>query len=206
MRTLIGSIGFAVLAALAVPAVAQTGTVAAAKGPGVAGAVETRKVTATITGIEAATRAVKLQGPRGREITLTAGPEVKNFAQMKVGDKVDVEYVEALTLELKKGSTAPAARTEQAGVASAKPGERPAGVAGQKITITAEVVSVNPRRQVVTLRGPQRTVKLKVADPEQFKNVAVGDRVEATYVEAVAIVVAPAKSAEPGKSAESKKK
>ena len=45
MRTLIGSIGFAVLAALAVPAAAQTGAAVAAKGPGVAGAVQTVKLT-----------------------------------------------------------------------------------------------------------------------------------------------------------------
>jgi len=192
MRMLMGSIGFAVLAALAVPAAAQTGTVVAAKGPGVAGAVETVKATATITRIDAATRVIKLKGARGPEFTLTAGPEVKNFAQMKVGDKVSVEYVEALVLELKKGSTAPVARTEQAGAAGAKPGERPAAMAGQKITIMAEVVALNANKQVVTLRGPERTVKLKVADPEQFKRVAKGDRVEVTYTEAVAIVVEPA--------------
>jgi hypothetical protein len=206
MRTWIGSIGFAVIAALAMPATAQTSAVVAAKGTGVAGAVETVKLTATIAAIDAATRAVTLKGPRGREIPLTAGPEVKNFAQMKVGDKVDVEYVEAVTLELKKSSTAPVARTEHAVASGAKPGARPAGIAGQKITITAEVVNVNPKKQVVTLRGPQHTVRLKVADPEQFKLVSKGDRVEATYTEAVAIVVEPAKNVEPAKSVEPPKK
>ena len=33
---------------------------------------------------------------------MVAGPEVKNFNQLKVGDKVDIQYVEALVLELKK--------------------------------------------------------------------------------------------------------
>jgi hypothetical protein len=193
MRAWIGSVGFAVLAAFAVAADAQTGAVVVGKGPGVAGAAQTVKVTATITAIDAATRAVTLKGPQGKEVTLTVGQDVKNFAQMKVGDKVDVEYVEALTLELKKGSTAPVARTEQAGIAGAKPGERPAGMAGRQVTITAEVVDVNPKTQVVTLRGPQRTVELKVSDPEQFKRVAKGDRVEATYTEALAIAVEPAK-------------
>jgi hypothetical protein len=193
MHKFIGSIGLAIVAALAVPAAAQTGTGIVAKGPGVAGAAQTTKITATITAIDAATRAVTLKGPQGREITLTAGDEVKNFAQMKVGDKVNVEYVEAVTLELKKGSTAPVARTDVAGAAGAKPGERPAGMVGRQVTITAEVVAVNPKTQVVTLRGPQRTVELKVADPEQFKRVAKGDRVEATYTEAMAIAVGPAK-------------
>jgi len=193
MRKLIGSLGFAVLATLAMPAAAQTGTAVVAKGPGVAGVAQTVKLTATITAIDAATRALTLKGPEGKEVTLTAGPEVKNFAQMKVGDQVNVEFVEALTLELKKGSTAPVARTEQAGAAAAKPGERPAGAVGRQVTIIAEVMNVDAKTQVVTLRGPQRTVELKVKDPEQFKRVAKGDRVEATYTEALAIAVEPAK-------------
>jgi Cu/Ag efflux protein CusF len=193
MHKWIGSLGFAMLAALVLPASAQTGAAVVGKGPGVAGAAQTVKMTATITKIDAATRAVTLKGPEGREVTLTAGDEVKNFAQMKVGDLVNVEYVEALTIELKKGSTAPVARTEQSAAGAAKPGEKPAGMVGRQVTVTAEVVDVNPKTQVVTLRGPQRTVELKVRDPEQFKRVAKGDRVEATYTEAMAIAVESAK-------------
>jgi hypothetical protein len=49
------------------------------------------------------------------------------------------------------------------------------------------------RKQTVTLRGPNRTVELKIPDPAQFKRVAKGDQVEATYTQAVAVVVEPAK-------------
>lgn len=193
MRTSIGIIGFAVLAAFGLPAAAQTGAAVVAKEPGKVGVAETVKVVATITAIDAATRAVTLKGPQGREMTVTAGEQVKNFAQLKVGDQVNIEYVEALTLELKKGSTAPVSRTEKAGAAGAKPGERPAGMGGRQVTVVAEVVDVNAQTQVITLKGPQRTVDLKVKDPAQFKLVAKGDRVEATYTEAVAVVVTPAK-------------
>ena len=193
MRALISSISFVVIATLASPVWAQTGAAIVGKGPGVAGAAQTVKVTATITAIDAATRAVTLKGPQGKEITIAAGPEVKNFAQMKVGDQVNAEYVEALTIELKKGSTAPVGRTDQAAAGAAKPGQLPAGAVGRQVTITAEVVGVDPATQTVTLRGPQRTVELKVRDPAQFKLVAKGDRVEATYTEAVAIAVEPAK-------------
>ena len=181
-----------IAAALALPAMAQTGTAVVGKGPGVAAAAQTVKLTATITAIDAATRAITLKGPQGKEITVTAGPEVKNFAQMKVGDQVDAEYVEALTLELKKGGGKAVARTEQTGAAAAKPGERPAALAGRQVTIVADVIDVNAATQTVTLRGPQRTVELKVRDPEQFKLVAKGDQVEATYTEAVALAVSPA--------------
>jgi hypothetical protein len=193
MRELVGSIVFMVVAVVAWPVAAQTGAVVVGKGPGVAVAAQTVKVTATITAIDAATRAVTLKGPQGREVSVIAGPEVKNFAQMKVGDEVNVEYREAVTLALKKRSTAPVGRTEEAQAGGAKAGERPAGAAGRRVSVIAEVVAVDAKTQIVTLRGPQRTIELKVADPEQFNRVAKGDRVKAVYAEALAIAVTPAK-------------
>jgi Cu/Ag efflux protein CusF len=193
MHRSIAAVGLVVSVAMLAPALAQTGVAAVAKGPGAAGAAHKINLTATITRIDAATREVTLKGPKGREVTVQAGPEVKNFAQMKIGDRVNVEYTEALLLELKKGSTAPVARTEAMGAGTAKPGERPAGLAGRQITVTAEVVALDSKSQVVTLRGPRRTVDVQVADAEQFKHIAKGDRVEATYSEGLAIVVEPAK-------------
>lgn len=42
----------------------------------------------------------------------------------------------------------------------------------------ADVTAVNTKRKTVTLRGPKRTVELKVRDPEQFKLIKVGDQAE----------------------------
>jgi hypothetical protein len=184
-------VAWTIAAALALPAAAQTGAVVS-KGPGVVGAAQTVHLAATITAIDPATRSITLKGPEGKEVTVNAGPEVKNFAQMKVGDQVNVAYTEALTLELKKGGEKTVARTEQTGAAGAKPGDRPAGVVGRQVTVVADVIDVNAATQTITLRGPQRTVELKVRDPEQFKLVAKGDQVEATYTEAVAVEVTPA--------------
>jgi len=58
--------------------------------------------------------------------------------------------------------------------------------------VVADVVDLNPAKQSITLRGPQRTVELVVADPAQFKLVAKGDQVEARYTQALAIAVEPA--------------
>ena len=192
MHNLIVSIGTAIAVAVAWPAMAQTAGVVAGSAPGKAGVAQTVKLTATITAIDKATRDVTLKGPQGNEVTVTVGPEVKNFANMHVGDQVDAQYVEAVTLELKKGGGQKVARTEQAGVKGAKPGEQPAGVAGRQVTIVADVIAVDPAKQSVTLRGPQRTVSLTVSDPEQFKRIAVGDQVEATYTQALALAVEPA--------------
>ena len=192
MQKLLVALGFVAVAAIGIPASAQTGAVVAGKAPGMVGVAQTVKVTATITAIDKATRDVTLKGPQGNEITVTAGPEVKKFDSLKVGDQVDVQYVEALTLELKKGGGMVVARTEQKGAVGAKPGEAPAGAVGRQVTIVADVVAVDAATQVVTLKGPKRTVDLKVADPEQFKRIAKGDQVEATFTQALALAVEPA--------------
>jgi len=193
MRNLVALLGITLALNVALPVSAQTGEVMADTAPGKAGVAQTRTATFTITAIDKATRDVTLKGPEGKELTVTAGPSVRNFEHMKVGDQVDVKYVEALTLELKKGGGLPVQRTEDTDAARAKPGYRPAGVAGRQITIVADVIALDAAKQSVTLRGPQRTVDVVVADLEQFKRIAVGDQVEAKYTQALAIAVKAAK-------------
>ena len=192
MRTFILCFALAIFAAAVGPVAAQTGNVVAGSAPGKVGVAQTVNVTATITAIDKATRDVTLKGPKGNELTVTAGPEIKNFDQLKVGDQVNAKYVEALTLQLVKGGGQPVARTEQAGAAGAKAGAQPAGAIGRQVTIVADVIGLDPATQTVTLKGPQRTVDLVVNDPEQFKRIAKGDQVQATYTQALALAVEPA--------------
>jgi Cu/Ag efflux protein CusF len=193
LKQLTRALAIAAVFSIAPTAGAQTGSAMVGTAPGVAAAAQTLKITATITAIDKSTRDVTLKGPEGNLVTVTAGPEVKNFDKLKVGDKVDLQYVEALTLELKKGGGMIVGRTEKAGTAAAKPGEAPAAGAGRQVTIVADVVAVDPAKQVITLKGPQRTVDLRIPDPEQFKRIAKGDQVEAKYTQAVAVTVDPTK-------------
>jgi hypothetical protein len=173
------------------PTAEAAGVVASAPGRGtIAEAVE---VTASVQAIDKAKRLVTLKGPAGDVFVVHAGPEVKNFDRIQVGDLVAARYVQALTLQLKKGSGALREKVEGGDVASAKPGEAPAVVGGHKVTVIADVIAVDAKKQTVRLRGPERTVDLKVPNAEQFKLVKVGDQVEATFVEAMALSVEPAK-------------
>lgn len=175
------------------PVLAQTGGAVVGTAPGKAAIAQTVKIGATITAIDKATRDVTLKGPQGNLVTVTAGPEVKNFDKLKVGDQVDLQYIEALTLELKKGGGMVAGRTEKADAVGAKKGETPGGAVGRQVTIVADVVAVDPAKQVVTLKGPQQTVDLRIPDPEQFKRIAKGDQVEAKFTQALAVSVEPKK-------------
>jgi hypothetical protein len=178
--------------ALAQPAVAQTSAVTSST-PGKVGVAQTVDVSATIAAIDKSSRTITLKGPKGDEVKVEAGPEVKNFDQLKVGDVVDMRYRETLALELKKGGGMKVEKTEKAGAVGAKPGETPAGVVGRQVTVVGDVIKVEAATQTVTVKGPQRTVELKVRDPEQFKLIAVGDQIQATYTEALALSVTPAK-------------
>jgi hypothetical protein len=179
---------------LANGALAQSTSAVVGSGPGSVVAARTTSVSATVTAIDLVTRQVTLRGPRGNEFTVVAGNDVRNLAQVRVGDLVTVEYVDALTLDLKKGGTgAGASRTESTGTARAELGSRPGAATAREVTIIADVVALDAARQTVSLRGPKgNVVELPVRDPEQFRRIAVGDQVEANYVEAVAVGVTPA--------------
>lgn len=191
----------ALVAAASVPAFAQkpdaSGATSTKTAPGKGTTANVARITASVEAVDAAARTVTLKGPRGNVVVLPVGPEVKNFERIKVGDFVVVRYLQALTLELKKGGKELRQRTEREESAAAQPGERPAAGAARKITVVADVIAVDPKKMTVTLRGPKRTVDLKVRDPEQIKLVKVGDQVEATYTEAVAISVEPAPKPKP---------
>ena len=157
----------------------------------------TRAVSAQgkITAIDAENRRITLLGGGGSILSLVAGPEVKNFAQLKVDDVVTLKYLQSLALELKKGGKALRERVESTDAASAKPGEMPAGAQAKTVQVTADVTAVDKKSGMVTLRGPERTVDLKVKDKAILKQIAVGDQVEVTYVEAVAIAAHTPKKA-----------
>jgi len=168
------------------------GGVVVASEPGKAAVVALAKVTATVVAIDKASRTVTLKVPKGRTVDVIAGDSVRNFDQIRVGDNVVVEYQEALTLELKKAK-APLGTTETVTETRAKPGERPAGAVRREIVALANVVAVDPKKSIISLKGPRgNVVDLKVQNQDHFKVVKVGDQVEAVYTEALAVSVTPA--------------
>lgn len=177
------------------PAFAQKSpdsAVVAATAPGQAALARTTKLTATVESVDAANRRVTLKGPGGKVVPLQVGPEVKNLDKVKVGDRVAVEYLEALTLTLMKDGKEVRGSKVAEGAARAPDGSPPAGMVAAQLEVTADVIAVDKKKQLVTLRGPKQTVDLKVRDPEQLKLIKVGDQVQAVYTEALALGLEPA--------------
>ena len=188
-------IGLAVIGAVPVSAQqpsAEAGAIVAT-GPGVAGGAQMTTVSAKVVAIDKAKRAVTLQGPLGTRFRVVAGQEVRNFDQIQVGDELVVTHAEALTLELQKGGAGIRERVESQDAARTPAGARPGVAEVNRVTIIADVVAVNARTQTVTLRGVEYAVDLHVPDKSQFAAIRTGDQVRATYTEAVAIAMEPAR-------------
>lgn len=177
------------------PEVAATPAATPAAAPRGEAVVATIEVTATVTAIDQATRAVTLRKDDGTEVSFVASEDVQNLAQVQVGDVLHVVYAEALAYEVRKGGTAAAPVTAIAGGA-AELGQRPAGALARQTTATVAIIAIDPQVPSVTFQGPAgNTRTIKVLHPEKLEGVRVGDTVDVTFTEALAIKVveAPAK-------------
>jgi len=163
-----------------------------ASAPGRGEATRMVRVSATVTAIDKATRTLTLKGADGKTFPLVASSEVRNFDQIQVGSEVVVGYLEALAIELKKGGGGKVERVDSSAAARAEPGAQPAGVAARQFTATGDVIALNAATQVATVRGPNRTIELRVPDAKQFGMIVVGDQIQVTYSEAFAVSVEPA--------------
>jgi Cu/Ag efflux protein CusF len=158
----------------------------AAQGKGVA---EIVRVTATVESIDQATRTVTLKDSKGKLFAFVAGDDVRNLAQVSKGDVVTLDYAAALAVRLAKSASKVRERTVTEGVKRAEAGQMPGGMAVREVKVVASVEAIDAKKQMVTLRGPEHTVSMKVQDPAMLQGVKKGDMVEAVYTEAVAIKV-----------------
>lgn len=172
---------------------APVGAQISTNAPGKVSMTQGVKASALVTAIDKTTRTLTLKGAEGRSFDVVAGDEVRNFAQIKVNSEVVVEYIRALTLEVKKGDGI-RERVDSVDAVRAKPGEKPGAAVGRKVTIIADVIDVSPKDKTITVKGPKgNIVELEVKNPDHFKVVKKGDQIEVNYVEAVALSVEPAK-------------
>src|SRR5689334_11606359 len=127
------------------------------------------EVSATVESVDQAQRSVLLRGPQGGLLTVVAGPEVRNLAQVKPGDRVVVRYREALAAGLAKPGTEPIVQaTERADRAPL--GEKPAGAVEQSIRVRVKITHIDKRHNLVSFIGPARIERTtEVYDPEMQK-------------------------------------
>jgi hypothetical protein len=157
--------------------------------PGVVYA-ERARTTAMVTAVDRSQRTVTLQVADGRSVTLKVPPEAKNFDQVRPGDTVRAEYLDAVALVVRKSDEPPQAG-EMAAVRLAPKGGQPGGVMVQTVEVTAKVQAIDLAKRTVTLQGPRGGVRVvKVDDRVQgLDQVKPGDEVVVRHTQGLALVL-----------------
>lgn len=145
--------------------------------------------------IDKKTRTITFKNKEG-ESKFVAGPEIKNFDQIKKGDRLNVSYELAVAIELiKTKSDGVRSKVETNTVTSSKANEKPSETIANKTTITADIVEVNREKKLVSVKGPSgKVTTVAVKNPALLADVNVGEQVKVIYYDAMAAsITAPKK-------------
>jgi hypothetical protein len=171
---------------------ATAGALAPAPTPVTSGVVSEAAVTtrATVEKIDHETRQVTIRRPDGSRTSFRVDDRVKNLDQVQRGDVIVAEVYESLAYRLLEPGEGETGVAVAGAAGTAEQGQKPA-VAGVAVTtVTAKVTAVDKKASTVTLQGPDgEPDEVKVRDPRRLEAVEVGDLVELTYTEALAISV-----------------
>jgi hypothetical protein len=152
---------------------------------------QTVMLTATVDAINHETREVTLRGPEGRTLDIVASEDARNLGQVKVGDVLNIEYEQGMSIEVFAADGAEAGAGQLTVAGRSEEGEMPALAAIDALVVTAIVEEINLEANTFKLKGPSGLVKeFEARNPENLKKASVGDLVVITYTEAIAMSVA----------------
>ena len=177
-RFVVGLVAAAVLVSMAHTVMAQSKTVRS----------EMRTETGTVEAIEASSRTLTLKKADGTFVTTVAGPDIKRFAELKIGDTVNVRYYENVIIRVKQPGEPDVVSSAKGTTGSEQ--ALPGGTRAKQVTITATITAIDPAVPSITFTGPHGwKYSSKVQDTEALAKVKVGDKVDIVWTEAMLVSV-----------------
>ena len=144
-----------------------------------------------IVAVDSASKQVTLQGPNGKNVTLTVNNPY-NLRSLKAGDRYVAQFTESVSIVGKGPSDKPPVATLAAGLWTAKSGEVPGAAAAREAQLVVVVSAIDQADQRVSLQAPDgSTENIHVTNPAALQGVQVGDRITITLTQSVAIALAP---------------
>jgi hypothetical protein len=146
-------------------------------------------ISAQVTAIDQKNRIVTIKGPEGNEFAVMVDQRVRNLGQVKVGDMVDITYIQSVALDFQKGDGIRMATQTVAADRSAV-GQLPGGAAMKQTTMVSNIWAVDQAKGTVMVRGPfGHFTEVKLKDPSMLNGVKVGDQMKMTITQALATAV-----------------
>jgi Cu/Ag efflux protein CusF len=144
-------------------------------------------VNARIVDIDTETNSVLLEGPSGNDLSVTVSPEIGDVGKLKVGDKVEIAYQNALLVRAEKvASNGIRERIDTDATTPVSGGET---TSVRSVEIVATVEKIDRKKRLVTLRGPSRTEVFRAPPEISIDSLKVGDSVRAQFVSAAAVQI-----------------
>jgi len=181
-----GAIGIVVLAAAMFSAQTPAPKPPASQ-PAPAMQSATVTVTAVIQVVDSKDRTVTLKHKDGSLEVIYCGPDIKRFDELKVGDTVTFTYHESIVTTI-----APASATVRGTSTNAVSGTgvRPGGIVARQQTAVGTVRAIDAKVPSVTIeRQDGSRATFVVENRKNIDGVKVGDRIQMTFTQAVAISV-----------------
>src|SRR6185437_1072448 len=183
----------AVIAALAAvqPGWAQDEMASTAQS--VLSAVQPVHMRAEITRIDAGIRSLALKGAAGNTVVVLVGQQVDGFDQLKVGDRVDVLYKNALLTKVDKIDKVDRSdkgirkRADKQVYTPASSGFE----STRQTEVLATVQKIDQKTRLITLRGAHQTQTLEAGPDVDLTELKVGDTIHAVFVSAAAVQITP---------------
>lgn len=160
--------------------------------PGVPGGevVQTAKIKATVTAIDAAKRKITFVTSKDEKLVLKAGPEVVNFDQIRVGDQLLVTATEQIVVRMAKPGekTSPDASAGIVGLAPV--GAKPGLLTAETSQVTATVTAIDAEKRKATLQFEDGTSKkFSIRKDVDLAKRKVGEKVIIEVTETFAILI-----------------
>ena len=151
--------------------------------------VDVLKLSGTVKAIDMDKKMVTIEGSGGRSVVVDA-KNARNLDQVKVGDKVNLQYIESMALFVRK-TDAPPSAIEAQEVQLAPKGEKPGGIVAKTVELTGNVESIDTQKRTIALKGPAGNVRtFKVGtEAKNFGQIKKGDQVVLRFTEAMALSV-----------------
>lgn len=159
--------------------------------PGVPGGevVQTSIITAAVAGIDAAKRRIALVTPDGKKFTVKAGPEVVNFDQIRIGDRLLITFTEEIVIRMAK----PGEETKDgaaAVVGLAAESSKPGVMTAETVQVTATVTAIDLKKRKATLQfADGSSKKVAVRQDVDLSRLKVGEKVVIRVTGVFAILV-----------------
>ena len=146
---------------------------------------EIKVETGVVEAIEAQSRSVTIRKPDGTVVTTVAGPIVKGFDELKIGDKVKARYYENLVVRVKAPGE-PAVDTDVKDAVT--PGQGSGGTKARQRTLTCTITAIDMNTPSITFTSANGwKYSSRVRDKNALAKVKVGDKVDLVWTDALLV-------------------